>query len=441
MLDIKINFKNILKFVIPSIAMSVFMSSYITMDGILISKFLGSNALSATNIFLPLFSIVLAFSLMLAYGGSALISKLLGRGKFKIANLNFSMIIYFAILSSIIIAALTIYFINHLIVLLGATDEILAQTREYSIYLSLFFPSLILQFIFQTFFVVDGKPKYAMILTLIAGILNIVLDYIFMVPLNMGLKSASIATGIGGTFVTIFGFYHFTISKKRSLSITKPYFNLKYLLQTLSNGSSEMVSNLAYSVTTFLFNLAAIKYIGISGVAAISAILYMSYLINSIFYGYAIGISPLFSYNYGKENIENLKKLFSISVYSAISFSIFAFIFIKFFGNDIAGFFAGKNQEVFKITMRGLNLHSLSFLVIGLNILASSLFTSLSNGKISALLSLLRTFVFLSMLLIIFPKMFGETGIWISVPTSEFITIFLSVFIIIKYNKVYKYLK
>lgn len=429
----------LLKFTLPSVIMMVFNSFYTMVDGGFVSNMVGTTALSAVNISYPLISLVFAIGIMLASGGSAVVAKQMGEGQQLKAKQSYTFIVTCGVVVGIIIAAIGLLFTKEISLLLGANEAIYEYCYDYILYISIFIPFAILQVLFQFFFVTAGKPNLGLILTIFGGVANIFLDYLFMGPMNLGIKGAAIATGIGFTIPAVIGLIWFAKKEDRLLCFTKPKFDGKVLFKTCTNGSSEMVSNLAVAVTTFLFNKLMMRYVGEDGVAALTIVLYAQFLFTAVFLGYTSGIAPLFSYNYGAQNEKRLKKLFKLSIIFITICSVGAYAFSLLLAAPVVGLFSEPNSTVYNLAIHGMDLFGISFLFMGFNIFASGLFTSFSNGLISALLSFLRTFVFIILAIMILPEFLDVNGIWLSIPLAEVIALFVSLVFMIKYKKVYKY--
>lgn len=427
---------SLLKFTAPTCIMLMFMSLYQMTDAVFVSNFVGENALSALNIVFPIPSIIIALSIMLATGGSAIIAKNMGEGQAQKAKQNFSMIVFVGFLLGIVIMIVGVIWIKPIIKVLGATPILYAYSYDYLFILLLACPLTVLQMLFQTFFVTAGKPHLGLVSTILGGLSNIVLDYLFIVVFHMGVAGAAVATSIGYALPAIIGLFYFFLNKKGTLYFVKPVFNRIVLLKTCTNGSSEMVTNLAIAIVTLLFNKIMLQYLGENGVAAITIVLYAQFLLTSIFMGFSNGVAPVFSYNYGNNNKAQMKKIFKMSLCIISVLSILMYIISLVFATPIISVFTSSESEVFKITYHGFFLFSISYLFTGVNIFASSMFTAFSNGKISALLSFLRTFVFLVAALLLLPEIMGVDGIWLAVPIAEFIAILVSIFTMYR-NKEY----
>lgn len=434
------NFKffSLLRFALPSMIMMVFMSMYTIIDGIFISRLLGSNALSSSNIVYPALSVLLAVGIMLATGGSAIIAKKIGAGKEQEAREDFSMIVLVGALLGIAIMAAGNLGIVPLVKLLGATDKIIGDCIRYLRILLFFAPACILQLLFQSFFATAGKPGIGLTVTVLSGITNGVLDFVFMGPLKMGIGGAALATGIGQAVSAVFGLIYF-FALSADLYFVKPIYHKGILKNSCLNGSSEMVTNLSSSVVTYLFNVIMLKFKGEAGVAAITIVLYGQFLFNALYLGFSMGVAPVFSYNYGSHNKVLLKRLYRICI-AFLSVSAIIITGAAFMGSPvIVEIFTPKNSQAYDIAKQGFYLFSFNYLFAGINIFASSMFTAFSNGKVSAAISFLRTFVFITLSILFIPYLIGMNGVWLSVPIAEGLTLIISIFFLRRLGSVYGY--
>lgn len=435
----KFTFGSLLKFALPNIIMMIFFSMYTMVDGVFVSRLIGTSALSAVNIVYPIANIVLAVGIMLATGGGAVIAKKMGEGNNDEARSNLSLIVCVGVVMGVIIMVLGLVFINPLLHFLGASDAIYGYCYDYAFVLLLFTVPAILQMLFQTFFVTAGNPGLGLILTLLGGCANIVLDYVFIGPMGMGLAGAALATGIGYCVPGFFGLFYFWFRKKGALRFGKPRFDGGVILKSCANGSSEMVSNLAAAITTLLMNVIMMRYLGEDGVAAITVILYAQFLLMALYLGYSGGVAPVIAYNYGDKNVEQLKMLLKISIKFIVICSIATFGVSFLAANGIVSVFSPPGTNVHELAVHGFILFSPAYLFMGMNIFASAFFTALSNGKVSAIISFLRTFAFLVGMLLLLPQLMGAEGVWIAVPLAEAGTLIISIAYLRNMRKVYAY--
>ncbi len=413
--------KSLLKFAFPTMLMMVFMGAYTIVDTIFVARFVDTNGLSALNIVCPVINLIVGFGTMLATGGSAIIARKMGAGEQQRAASDFTLIICVGVLAGVWITVLGTVFLDGIVRGLGAGRILFPYCREYLFVLLLFTPASILQVLFQNLIVTAGRPGIGMVLGVSGGIANILLDYVFMVPLEMGIKGAALGTGIGYMIPAAMGLWFFS-AEKTTLRFRKPVMDFSVLAESWTNGFSEMVSQGAAAVTTFLFNRTMMQLLGENGVAAITIVIYTQFLLSTLYIGFSMGAAPVISYNYGKQEVRQLRNVCSICVrfIGFVSVTVFAWAFM--FGPSLVGIFAEKGTDVYEIARDGFWIFSFSFLFCGLNIFTSAAFTALSNGKLSAILSFLRTFGLITVLLLILPGFLGVTGVWLAVPAAELIT-------------------
>lgn len=427
----KFSYKDFLIFIAPAVISMIFISLYTIIDGIFVSVLVGSDALASINIVLPIINLIFGISIMLSTGGSAIVSIFLGEKKIKEANNSFSMIFLFALILSIPLAIVCLIFIKEILLALGATDVLLPYCIKYGRIIVLFMPIFILKSMFEFFIRTDGDFKFSLIISVIGGLINIVLDYIFIAIFNWGIEGAALATALGVLISTLMGVWYFK-SSKSTLKFVKTKFDWLLIKETMINGSSEMVTELSTGFTTIIFNILALKYAGENGVAALTIILYAHFLLVSTYLGFSSGIAPLISYNYGCNNIKKLKETLKHSRMFLLTSSILIFFISIIFSKYIVGIFVDSGSPVFTLALSGLKIFSVAFLFVGINIFASGLFTSLANGKISAIISFARTFLFVIIGSLILPYLFKLDGVWLILPFAEIMTVFLSFYYIKK---------
>ena len=414
----------LLKFAFPSIIMMIFMSLYTIVDGIFISRFLGSNALSSLNIVFPVINVVIAIATMLGTGGNAIISKYLGEGRGRDARECLTQFTVIGLAVSLLLLVLTQIFLTPLCRALGSTDVLLADCRAYLSVSLLFAPACMLQTLFQSYLVTAGMPALGLFLTIGAGILNAVLDYVLILVFPMGIAGAAIATGIGQSVPAVAGLFYFLLSRK-GLHFTRFRLHPKELFMACYNGSSEMVTQLSNAVITFLFNLIMLDLAGENGVAAITILLYGQFLFNAFYLGFSIGISPIVGFQYGAGNRKQLRSIYRTSFLFVLASSVVLTVIAIISSTPLVSVFT-RDPETFTLADAGFRIFAFNFLFSGFNIASSGFFTALSNGRVSAIISFLRTLVFIVLSLLTLPRFFGITGAWLAIPAAEFLTLMLA---------------
>lgn len=292
-LNIKISAGALLRYALPTIISTVFMSVYQMTDGIFVARLINTTALSAVNIIMPLIMVSVALGMMLASGGSAIIAKRMGEGKEQAARENFSLLIVVSIIGGVALSVLGLVFINPLIRFLGANDTIYQYCYDYAFTSLLLFPFGIMAMLFQVFFITAGRAALGMAISMLGGVVTVALDYICIALLDMGITGAAVSTGVGYAVPGLIGLLYFIFNRKGSLYLVRPKMDGQVLIKTCTNGASEMVTSLSQSVITILFNNVLMRMAGENGVAAITIILYVQGLLNSAFMGYSTGIAPI----------------------------------------------------------------------------------------------------------------------------------------------------
>lgn len=413
--------KSLLSYAFPTIIMMLFMSTYTLVDGLFVAKYVGEDALSAINIVMPMINVFLAIGLMFSTGSTAVMGRLMGQGKDELARRFLSLIYLTAIGLGVILTGLFFFFSDQCVLLLGGGGQLFDLSKAYLISNCFFAVTIFLQTFSQSFFVLAGKPMLGFGICALGGITNMVLDYLFIAPnmMNLGIAGAGLATGLGNTVPALFGLIYFSLNRKGTLHFQRPVLQPKLLLTSIGNGSSELVSQLSTAVTTLIFNFILLDIAGSAGVASISVIYYVQLIQISIYLGFSIGIAPIISYKFGAGDKEQLSQIMTISFRFIAVASIAITVITTVFSDVAVAIFIPRTSATFAMAEHGLVLFSTCYLFMGFNLLMSSVFTALSNGKVSALLSLSRTFVFLIASLLILPQAWGLSGVWLAVPMAE----------------------
>ena len=437
-LDQEFRFWSLLRFSLPTIIMMVFLSLYTIVDGIFVSRFVGSSALSAVNIVYPLISLVIGFGVMLATGGCAVVARKMGEGRLEEACADFSLITLAGVGLGGVFSLIGLFFSAPLSRLLGASDALLGYCVDYLRIMLLFAPANILQLLFQSFFVAAGRPGLGLGLTVASGLTNALLDYFFIVPLDMGISGAALATA-AGYLLTALPSLLFFLFRPGGLRFLRPRWNGRLLLYACGNGSSEMVTNLSNAVVTFIYNLLMLRFLGEDGVAAITIVLYSQFLLTALHMGFSMGVSPVVSFNYGAGNWSRLRRVFRYCVLFIALASGLVFAAALSLAGFIVGVFSPEGTVVYDIALSGFFLFSPSFLFAGVNIFTSSLFTALSDGFRSAAVSFARTFGFLLVGLLLLPLFLDVNGVWLAVPFAELLCCGLSLLFLLRNREKYHY--
>lgn len=428
---------DLLKYTMPSMFMMVVYSTYILFDGLFISNFVGSTAYAAVNVVGNYILIFPAIGTMLGSGGASLISKTLGENDRDKASDIFSMVVGLSIIVGCILTVVCFFTIEWSARLQGASGELLENCLQYGRIASFFIMFYIVQSEFQYFFSVVEKEGLGFMSAIISGVINIALDALFIIVFKWGLMGAAIASLCGVVFGGCFPILYFKFNKKLSVGLRKMIFKGKYILQTMANGSSEMIINLSLAIVGILFNYQLMKYSGENGVAAYGVIQAITLIFMGVFQGYSIGVIPIIGYHFGAKNKKEIRSLLFKSLKIVMIIGVILFLILELSVNGIVNIFVGYDRKLAELAANGLRIYSTVMLFAGISVFASGFFTALNDGFNSALISFMRTMVFLVVLVLILPIFWGVNGIWISTTVAEILAVIVSVIILVYHRDRY----
>lgn len=431
-------YKRLLRFALPSICTMIFTSIYSVVDGFFVSNFAGKTPFAAVNLIMPVLMILATVGLMFGTGGSAIVAKTLGQGERDKAREYFSLFVYTAFIIGVIFASIGFIFIRPIAHALGAEGALLENCVTYARIIFLALPFFVLQMLFQNFFVTAEKPHLGLVVTVAAGVTNMILDAVLVIalPLEYKLAGAAVATSgsmlIGGGIPLIYFF-----SKNKSiLRLGRTRFHGKAVLKACTNGSSEFMSNVSMSIVGMLYNLQLMSYAGENGVAAYGVMMYVSMMFSGVFMGYSIGTAPVVAFHDGAGHKDELKGLLRRSLVLIGIFSILMVTAAQLLAVPLSHIFVGYDAELMDLTVHGFRYFALSFLFMGIAIYGSGFFTALNDGLTSALISFLRTLVFQISAVLLLPLIFGIDGIWSSIVVAEVMAALITaLFLLVKRKK------
>ena len=435
------NYGRLLRFALPSVGMMIFTSIYGVVDGFFVSNFAGKTPFAAVNLIFPLLMILSTVGFMFGTGGSAIVARTLGEQKKDQANRYFSLFVYVTFALGVLFAVLGILFLRPITIALGGEGELLENAIHYGRIILLALPFNVLQVLFQTFFVTAEKPKLGLLVTVSAGVTNMVLDAVLVIllPEQWKLTGAAIATAISqvvGGMLPLFYFFH---KNDSLLRLGKTHFDGKAIWKASLNGSSEFMSNSSMNIVGMLSNIQLLRFSGEDGVAAYGVMMYASFIFAAAFMGYSFGTAPLFGYNDGAQNHRELRNLLKKSlIIVGVSGTAMVAIGILL-AKPLANIFVGYDAALLSLTVSGFRIFALSFFFMGYAIFISGFFTALGDGLTSALVSFLRTLVFQVAAVLLLPLILGIDGIWWSIVVAEGMAVFFSVlFLILKRKRFLK---
>lgn len=434
------SYKKLLRFTFPSIIMMVFTSIYGVVDGLFVSNFVGKTPFAAVNLIMPFIMVCGGIGFMFGTGGSALVAKTLGEKQPEKANRFFTMMIWATLIAGIVISVIGVAFMRPISVWLGADEATVEYCVVYGRIVLAFNTAFMLQNVFQSFLITAEKPKLGLAATVAAGCTNMVLDALFIAVFKWGVAGAAIATGISQCVGGILPLIYFLRPNSSLLRLTKTGLELKTILLASGNGASELVSNVTSSIIGMMYNFQLLRFAGENGVAAYGVMMYVEFIFVAVFVGYSIGAAPIVGYHYGAENRSELNNMLKKSVRLMIGGGALMVVVGQLLALPLAKLFVGYDAELCDLTVRGFRIFALAFVLLGFNIFASSFFTALNNGAVSAAISFLRTFVFKLSAILLLPMIWGIDGVWWATVAAEIFAFALSIFfIVIKRGKYHYY--
>ena len=432
-------YKKLLRFVLPSVIMMVFTSIYGVIDGLFVSNFVGKTSFAAINLIMPFIMILGAVGFMIGTGGSALVAKTLGEGKKERANSYFTMLIYLTVICGVVLSIIGFVFIRRIAYMLGAAENMIDSCVLYGRILLMFNMAFMLQNVFQSFFVAAEKPKLGLACTVAAGVTNIILDAVFVAVFKWGLVGAAAATGISECVGGILPLIYFMRPNKSLLRLVRTKMEGTVLLKACANGSSELMSNVSTSLVSILYNFQLMRIAGENGVAAYGVLMYVNFIFIAIFIGYSIGSAPVIGYHFGAGNHAELRNMLRKSIIIMLLSGCCLTAIAEFLAAPLSHVFVGYDAELLEMTRYAFRLFAFSFVLGGINIFASSFFTALNNGGVSAIISFVRTLVFQALSVLILPIFLDIDGVWLAITVAELFAVILSTFFILTKRKKYQY--
>ena len=433
-------YKKIFRFALPSIVMMVFTSIYGVVDGTFVSNFVGKTPFAAVNLVWPFLMILGAFGFMIGTGGSALVAKTLGENKKEDANRYFTMLITLVVILGVLLTIIGLIVLRPLSSALGASGQMLEDCVTYGRTLMIFNTAFMLQSVFQSLFITAEKPRLGLIMTVAAGLTNMVLDALFIAVFKWGLVGAALASGLSQCIGGILPLIYFLSPKNdTTLKFVKTKLEGRVLLKACANGASELMTTVSSSLVSMLYNFQLMRLAGQNGIAAYGAVMYVEFAFVAVFIGYSIGTAPIVSYHYGSGNNDEVKNMLQKSFKIMSILGITMMVLAQILASPLAKVFVGYDEQLFDMTVHGFRLFSFYFILAGINIYASSFFTALNNGMISAIISFSRTLGFETLAVIILPIFLQLDGVWLAITVAEICAFVISISFLIAKKEKYHY--
>lgn len=429
-------FKTILRYAIPSVVSMWIFTLYTMVDGIFIGKYVGALGLAGVNITMPLINLTFAIGIMIAIGSSTMIAIHYGEGDWTAGNKIFTTAVCSLLSCGILISILITIFMEPVINFLGGGGNLYPYVKDYLSVIILFCVCYMTGYALEIYIKVDGNPVYPTLCVITGGVVNILLDYIFVVIFHWGIKGAAFATGLSQVTTTSLLFYYIFFRTKR-IKFVKIKYSLLNLLKIMKVGFAEFLAEVSTGISIFVFNLVILKNLGEKGVSAFGIIGYISSFITMTMIGFNQGVQPILSFNLGAKEHKKIFEIIKNSFFILGVLGVFFYTLINIFSANIVSIFLNDVEDI-NLTKKALTTYSFAYLICGFNIFSAGYFTAVDMVKISTIITMLKGILLLVLFILILPIFLGTTGIWITMFVTEGITLIFSYIFMKKYNPLLK---
>lgn len=418
------------RYLIPAILANMVTSIYILADTIIIGKGIGTLAMAALNIILPLFNIFFGVGLLFGVGGSVLMSIARGRGDEQLGKCYFTLAVILNAVTCLALTVLLWIFMEPIARFLGATDATMPYIMDYAPYVIGGLSAFAFSSLLQTFVRNDGAPKLAMIAVISGGILNVILDIIFVFPLQMEMAGAAIASVIGSLCTVFILLLHF-LSKANGLKFSLKAFSFSCIGRVFQNGFTSFLVEVTAGIVMFIFNVEILEYAGDNGVSMYGVICNTAIIVTCLCNGINQAAQPILSTNYGAGFGERIRQVRKLGMTTALVICSIPAILGLALPNMFTYIFLNPNEEILVMSPTAIRIYFIGFFVMGINMFAVGYFQSTAKPKLSLLICLLRGCVLSIIFVTILAPIFGINGIWASVPLAEFVTLLISIYFLV----------
>ncbi len=425
--------KKIFQFAIPSITSMWIFTLYTIVDGIFVGKYVGSLALGATNLAMPIFNLSFGIGIMIAVGASTLISISFSQKNMKQGNYYFNLATLLAFFLGTCLSILCFFFLRPLVHLLGANHSLFPYVSDYIRVILFFFPFYLCGYGWEIYIKVDGNATYPMLCVLLGAFINIGLDYVFLALFHTGVQGAALATGIA-QMITSFALLFYIMKYSKTFRIEKYRFRISSIFSIIKTGFSEFFTEISSGILILIFNRFLFFYLGERGVISFSTVSYLSSLVIMTMIGFAQGIQPILSFSYGKKAKSEILHIFDVSIFSIMCLGIFFLFLACFFSKNLVKYFLSTETETLFAAI-ALKKYSPSYLFMGLNVLFSAFFTALKKARFSLLITFCRGIVFPIVALFLCSRSLGKENLWFAAFFSEAMTFLISFYLYQRYKK------
>jgi len=431
-------FKTFSKYVSLTIVGLISSTIVILVDYIFVAQAMGQDGLAALSLVTPVYTIVLGFGMILGIGGGAKYAEYAAKGEQEEANKHFTLSVKLGAIFSVFLILAGLFFAIPITQLVGAEGYLVHLAADYVRVALLGSPIFLLYFMLLSFERNDNSPKVAMVVGLIASIGNIILDYIFIIVLDLGTGGVVGATLVAMTCSLLF-LCIYRLRYKANYAFVRTHFVFSKIRTICAVGAPFLLNVMMYSFLIITFNLTLLRFVGEVGVAAFGIITMLTFLIQQFFEGVGQGMQPIASYCYGRSYSNDLKKLVRYGVLTNIFFAIIAISMTFLFADNVVAFFNAEGvAELANLSGQGIRIYFLALAFFGTTVVAVSFLSVTSSPTFGLAVSILQGGGIAIPLVLIMSRIFGVTGVWATYPLAEFVLSIVSVIFLVRANRIHK---
>lgn len=412
------------RYLIPSTFGLLLLSINIVIDGIFIGHGVGANGLAAVNISVPIYSFFYGIALWVGIGGATLYSIHVGKNEVEKARRIFTLSFTLAIIISLFISLISILMMEKMAYIFGANDAIIDLVLEYMFVILLFGVIFVLESVLSVFVRNDGNPMLAMTGLIVAAVVNVILNYIFIFILGWGVKGAAYATVIATAIAFVVMLYHF-FGKNSLLKFVRFPIERETIGKILTFGFPSFITEAAVAIMTFGYNISFIRLVGETGVAAFAIVNYLHTMVLLTFIGVGSALQPLVSFYFGAKLHDKMKQSLRLAVQTSLVFGVLSFLVGLFFAGPLTLLFNANESPLYEMTVTGIQLFFINYIFLGFNMVYATFYQSIGQVKLSMQITFARSILFVVFFLLVLPHFFGLNGIWLAIPVAEGLAIVL----------------
>lgn len=416
----------ILTFSVPAIISMVLTSLINVADGFFMGNFIHKDAIAAVNLGLPIIYLFLATGLMVSVGGSVLAGMSMGRKDEESCRSVFSQTMATCAASSVLLSVVMFFLLRTILAVLGAEGDVAKYFLQYYTILLFELPVMTVNASLGMFVRAEGRPQFYMGVTAFTCVLNILLDWLFTAAFGFGVRGIAAASLVSAVLDLALLLFYFA-KKARVFRFAKFRFDRGIFRSTMLNGLSEFIGELSMCISIAAYNFVIMRRIGVDGVTAFTVVGYTTYVFSMVVCGFGQGMAPLSSFVYGAKEKLLARNLFTRTVLLVLAAGCATVALVGFGSGWYSRIFV-SDAEVQQMIKSGILIFMWSYILCGLNAIASFYFTSIGKAKESAVISSARGFVILIAAIFVLPTILGMNGVWLASPATEILTLAITLF-------------